>query len=66
MTRCKTIIPPRTETIIPGIVIEDNNFHYGFIEYLSTNISFKEVVFNLSRNVMPVRVVNVGEIKQKL
>ena len=64
--KCETTISPRTEMIVPGIVNEDNNSLYRLTEYPRTDYSFKGVLMtssllNLSRNVIPVRVVNVGE-----
>ena len=63
--KCKTITPPRTETIISEIINEDS-FRYGFIEYRNNNNSFKGILLasllvDLLRNVIPVRVVNVND-----
>ena len=53
------------QTIVPRIVNEDN-FCYGLIEYPSADNNFKRVLVasslvDLSRNVIPVRIVNVGD-----
>ena len=41
IAKCETTIPPRTETIIPGSVNEDNNFQYRLSIHIPT-IASKE------------------------
>ncbi|GFS39099.1 retrovirus-related Pol polyprotein from transposon 412 [Nephila pilipes] len=57
-TKSETTSPPRTETIVSEALTEDNNFHYGLIEYPSTDNSNRGVLVafslvDLSRNVVP-------------
>ena len=65
-TKCHTTIPQRTETILPENANEDYNFRYELIEYPSTDNSLKGVLVasslvDFSRNMIPVRVVNVAD-----
>ena len=64
--KCEITIHSRTETVVPGIVNEDNNFCYSLIEYPCTENSFKGVLVvssfvDLSRNVIPMRIINVDD-----
>ncbi|GFU38513.1 retroviral aspartyl protease family protein [Nephila pilipes] len=59
-------LPPRTETIVSGILTKDNNFHYGLIEYPDTDNSIILVLVassfvDISRNVIPVRMANISD-----
>ena len=64
--KCETTIPPRNETIVLGIINEDNNFRYGLIQYPSIDESVIRLLMpsslvDLSRKMKPVRIVNASD-----
>ncbi|GFS37938.1 retroviral aspartyl protease family protein [Nephila pilipes] len=49
-----------------GVLTDDNNFHYGLIEYPDIDNGIRGVVVasslvDLSRNVIPVRIANISD-----
>ncbi|GFW91629.1 retrovirus-related Pol polyprotein from transposon 412 [Trichonephila clavipes] len=66
IAKTKLSLSPRTECIIPGLVVENRKFRFGLIDYPDPDTSkggvlISSSVVDLSKSVIPVRVANISD-----
>ncbi|GFV24848.1 retrovirus-related Pol polyprotein from transposon 412 [Trichonephila clavipes] len=64
--KTKLSLAPRTECIIPDLVVENRRFRFGLIDYpdpysLKAGVLIASSVIDLSNSVIPVRMANISD-----